>query len=236
MSKIIASSAIRGAHAIVRDAEDILARAIAAKGGDCAGGLSGYGLLAAGDLLAARPPRGQAVGHAAGARGVPRAAAAGSRRQSLAALSRRHARRRRGHAVRLRDDRGLQVSDRAESGGRHLAGRGQRRRSSASAASSSWTVRRRASPPSWAPPRPCEDAVRIARELQEKNLYVFMAGHTNGVSFAEQLAEAGVQTRLGDAPGALRQGDFGRDLRARLRQPRGAQLRRRASRATTRAI
>ena len=32
-----------------------------------------------------------------------------------------------------------------------------------------------------------EDAVRIARELQEKNLYVFMAGHTNGVSFAEQL-------------------------------------------------
>jgi acetyl-CoA synthase len=37
------------------------------------------------------------------------------------------------------------------------------------------------------------DAVRIARELQEKNLYVFIAGHTNGVSFAEQLAEAGVQ-------------------------------------------
>jgi acetyl-CoA synthase len=38
-----------------------------------------------------------------------------------------------------------------------------------------------------------EDAVRIARELQEKNLYVFIAGHTNGVSFAEQLASAGVQ-------------------------------------------
>jgi acetyl-CoA synthase len=38
-----------------------------------------------------------------------------------------------------------------------------------------------------------EDAVRIARELQEKNLYVFIAGHTHGVSFAEQLAEAGVQ-------------------------------------------
>jgi acetyl-CoA synthase len=36
-------------------------------------------------------------------------------------------------------------------------------------------------------------AVRIARELQEKNLYVFMAGHTHGVSFAEQLAEAGVE-------------------------------------------
>ncbi len=38
-----------------------------------------------------------------------------------------------------------------------------------------------------------ETAVRIARELQEKNLYVFIAGHTNGVSFAEQLEEAGVE-------------------------------------------
>ncbi|MBZ5564774.1 MAG: CO dehydrogenase/CO-methylating acetyl-CoA synthase complex subunit beta, partial [Acidobacteriia bacterium] len=38
-----------------------------------------------------------------------------------------------------------------------------------------------------------EIAVRIARELQEKNLYVFMAGHTHGVTFAEQLAEAGVE-------------------------------------------
>ena len=38
-----------------------------------------------------------------------------------------------------------------------------------------------------------EDAVRIARELQEKNLYVFMCSETNGVAFAEQLAEAGVE-------------------------------------------
>ena len=36
-------------------------------------------------------------------------------------------------------------------------------------------------------------AVRIARELQEKNIYVFMAGDTNGRQFAEQLAEEGVQ-------------------------------------------
>ena len=36
-------------------------------------------------------------------------------------------------------------------------------------------------------------AVRIARSLQEKNLYVFMAGHVDGVSFAEQLASEGVQ-------------------------------------------
>jgi acetyl-CoA synthase len=36
-------------------------------------------------------------------------------------------------------------------------------------------------------------AVQIARELQEKNLYVFMGGSTNGKQFAEQLAEEGVQ-------------------------------------------
>lgn len=38
-----------------------------------------------------------------------------------------------------------------------------------------------------------EIAVKIARELQEKNLYVFMGGTSNGKQFAEQLAEEGVQ-------------------------------------------
>src|SRR5512133_2837181 len=38
-----------------------------------------------------------------------------------------------------------------------------------------------------------EIAVKIARELQEKNLYVFMAGSTNGKQFADQLAEEGIQ-------------------------------------------
>jgi len=38
-----------------------------------------------------------------------------------------------------------------------------------------------------------ETAVKIARELQQKSLYVFMAGSTNGVCFADQLAEQGVQ-------------------------------------------
>ena len=56
-----------------------------------------------------------------------------------------------------------------------------------------------------------EIAVQIARELQQKNLYVFMAGCTGGVQFAEQLAEAGVQlgweTRL--VP-------FGRDVSAAI--------------------
>ena len=36
-------------------------------------------------------------------------------------------------------------------------------------------------------------AVKIARELQEKNIYVFMAGSTNGGQFARQLEEEGVQ-------------------------------------------
>ncbi|HFC98116.1 MAG TPA: CO dehydrogenase/CO-methylating acetyl-CoA synthase complex subunit beta [Thermosulfurimonas dismutans] len=38
-----------------------------------------------------------------------------------------------------------------------------------------------------------ETAARIAQELQEKNLYVFMHADTNGVRMAEQLKEAGVQ-------------------------------------------
>ncbi|MBO1223251.1 MAG: CO dehydrogenase/CO-methylating acetyl-CoA synthase complex subunit beta [Candidatus Scalindua sediminis] len=38
-----------------------------------------------------------------------------------------------------------------------------------------------------------EIAVKIARELQEKNLYIFMSASTNGKSFAEQLDEEGVQ-------------------------------------------
>ncbi len=38
-----------------------------------------------------------------------------------------------------------------------------------------------------------ETAVRLAREMQEKMLYVFMAGRDGETSFAEQLEEAGVQ-------------------------------------------
>ncbi|MHB1153270.1 MAG: acetyl-CoA decarbonylase/synthase complex subunit alpha/beta [Eubacteriales bacterium] len=36
-------------------------------------------------------------------------------------------------------------------------------------------------------------AVKIAKELQQKNLYVFMGGSVNGKQFAEQLEEEGVQ-------------------------------------------
>lgn len=38
-----------------------------------------------------------------------------------------------------------------------------------------------------------DTAVKIARELQEKNLYVFMQSDNLGISFAEQLEEKGVQ-------------------------------------------
>lgn len=38
-----------------------------------------------------------------------------------------------------------------------------------------------------------EQAVAMARELQQKNLYTFIAGSTDGVCFADQLAEAGVE-------------------------------------------
>ena len=38
-----------------------------------------------------------------------------------------------------------------------------------------------------------EKAVDIARKCQERSLYVFMAGHTNGTTFAEQLVEGGVE-------------------------------------------
>ncbi|MHC4117661.1 MAG: acetyl-CoA decarbonylase/synthase complex subunit alpha/beta [Planctomycetota bacterium] len=38
-----------------------------------------------------------------------------------------------------------------------------------------------------------ETAVEIARKLQERSLYVFMSAHNNGTTFAEQLVEGGVQ-------------------------------------------
>jgi acetyl-CoA synthase len=38
-----------------------------------------------------------------------------------------------------------------------------------------------------------EAAVRLARELQERNILVFLSSHTNGTSMAEQLAAAGVE-------------------------------------------
>ena len=60
----------------------------------------------------------------------------------------------------------------------------------------------------------CKDsktAVKIARELQEKSIYVFMSASTNGTTMAEQLKEEGVElgwdTRL--VP-------FGKDISATI--------------------
>jgi len=52
-------------------------------------------------------------------------------------------------------------------------------------------------------------AVKIAKELQQKNLYVFMGGCTDGRQFAEQLEEEGVQLGW-----ATRLVPFGRDVSA----------------------
>ncbi|MGM0366979.1 MAG: acetyl-CoA decarbonylase/synthase complex subunit alpha/beta [Actinomycetota bacterium] len=56
-----------------------------------------------------------------------------------------------------------------------------------------------------------EMAVQIARELQEKNIYVFISGSTNGVSMAEQLAEEGV-----DLGWETRLVPFGKDITATI--------------------
>lgn len=60
----------------------------------------------------------------------------------------------------------------------------------------------------------CKDnktAVRIARELQEKNIYVFMSASTDGKSMAEQLAEEGV-----DLGWDTRLVPFGKDISATI--------------------
>jgi len=38
-----------------------------------------------------------------------------------------------------------------------------------------------------------EEAVKLARDLQERNILVFLSSHTNGASMAEQLAEKGIE-------------------------------------------
>jgi acetyl-CoA synthase len=59
--------------------------------------------------------------------------------------------------------------------------------------------------------RDSKTAVKIARELQEKNIYVFMTGENNGTSMSEQLEQEGVElgwdTRL--VP-------FGKDITATI--------------------
>jgi acetyl-CoA synthase len=56
-----------------------------------------------------------------------------------------------------------------------------------------------------------ETAVTIARKCQERSLYVFMAGHHNGTTFAEQLVEGGV-----DLGWDSRLVPFGREITAAI--------------------
>ena len=65
--------------------------------------------------------------------------------------------------------------------------------SSGSEALSSLTARPPGLPPLQGPPPRPEIAKKIAIELQEKNLYIFMCAEHEGKRFSEQLVEAGVQ-------------------------------------------
>jgi len=56
-----------------------------------------------------------------------------------------------------------------------------------------------------------ETAVKIARKCQERSLYVFMSGHHNGTTFAEQLVEGGV-----DLGWDTRLVPFGREITAAI--------------------
>ncbi|MGB8886398.1 MAG: acetyl-CoA decarbonylase/synthase complex subunit alpha/beta [Candidatus Korobacteraceae bacterium] len=192
MSKIIASSAIRGAHQIVHDAEDYLAKAVAAKGSDCAVGFpdTAYSLPVIYSLLGERVDRLSDMQKILDEchRLLPAVPSdtnwlpylGGTLDSGIATL----------FAFEIIEackyligpnpvdgiwlgaandviirERGVEFVDGSAPGFAAIVGAAP-------------TV---------------EDAVRIARELQEKNLYVFMAGHSHGTSFSEQLAEAGVE-------------------------------------------
>jgi acetyl-CoA synthase len=192
MSKIISSSAIRGAHQIVRDAEDFVARAIAAKGADCAVGFpdTAYSLPVIYSLLGERvdklsdmqkildechrllppvpseklwlPYLGDTLD--AGAATLFAFEIIEACKYLIGPNPIDGIWLGAANDVIIRE-RGVEFVDGSAPGFAAVVG---------------------AAPTT-------EDAVRIARELQEKNLYVFIAGNTHGLSFAEQLAEAGVE-------------------------------------------
>ena len=192
MSKIIASSAIRGAHQIVRDAEDCLAKAVAAKGIDCPVGFpdTAYSLPVIYSLLGERVDRLSEMQKILDEchRLLP---AVPSEKLWLPYL---------GGTL----DAGIATLFAFEiiEACKYLIGPNPVNGIWLGAANDV-IIRERGvefvdgSAPGFAAivggAPTIEDAVRIARELQEKNLYVFIAGNTHGVSFAEQLAEAGVE-------------------------------------------
>jgi acetyl-CoA synthase len=192
MSKLIASSAIRGAHAVVRQAEEIHSRAMAQKGADCPAGFpdTAYSLPVIYSFTGRRieklsdmspvleecrallppvpsdnvwlPYLGQTLD--AGAATLFAFEIIEACKYIIGPNPVRGLWLGAANDVILRE-RGIEFVDGSAPGFAAVVGA--------------------------APTR--ADAVRIARELQEKNLYVFISGHTNGVSFAEQLSSAGVQ-------------------------------------------
>ena len=210
MSKIIASSAIRGAHRIVAEAEDFLARAVAAKGAECAVGFpnTAYALPVIYSLLGLRveklsempqvleecrrllPPIPDDhvwlpyLGNTLDA-GMATLFAFEIIEACKCLIGPPPAE---GIWLGAASDviireRGIEFVDGSAPGFAAIVGAAP-------------TV---------------EDAVRIARELQQKNLYVFIAGHSNGVSFAEQLQQAGVETGW-----ATRLVPFGKEISAAI--------------------
>jgi len=210
MSKLIASSAIKGAHKVVKDAEEMVAKAIAEKGVDCAVGFPNttYYLPVIYSLLGKKVETlGDMEGILAECRsllppipseGIWLPYLGGTLDSGMATL----------FAFEIIEackyligpnpvdgiwlgaagdviirERGIEFVDGSAPGFAAVVGAAKDK----------------------------ETAVKIARELQEKNLYIFMAGNDNGVSFAEQLEEAGVElgwdTRL--VP-------FGKDISAAI--------------------
>ncbi len=192
MSKLIASSAIRGAHEIVRQAEEIVARAVREKGADCPVAFpnTAYSLPVIYSLLGRRVDKlSDMPGILAECRSL--LPAVPEEKTWLPYL---------GNAL----DAGVATLFAFEliEACKYLVGPPPVDGLWLGAASDV-IIRERGiefvdgSAPGFAAvvgaAPTVEHAVRIARELQEKNLYVFIAGHTHGVSFAEQLAEARVQ-------------------------------------------
>jgi acetyl-CoA synthase len=192
MSKLIASAAISGAHAIVRQAEHAVARAIEARGVDCAVGFpnTAYSLPVIYSLLGVRVDR----------LGDARPVLEECKNLLPPVPTQRHWTPYLGPAL----DAGIATLFAFEliEACKYVVG--------PDPVSGIWLgaaddviIRERGiefvdgSAPGFAAvvgaAPDSETAVRIARELQEKNLYVFMSASTHGRTFAQQLDQAGVE-------------------------------------------
>jgi hypothetical protein len=214
MSRYIATRAIRGANLITREAEDLLNKAIAEKGPDCAGRLPEHCLLSADDLRDDRP-RGHEAGRAeAGARAREGPASPDPDRELLDPLPWRDARLRYVHAALaeiIEAVRFVYGEEPARIPGFHMAGGSFTSPDGAGAGGNGYLngpiddVQLRAwgiqlvdgRMPGFAAIVGCaksnEVAVKIVRELQKRNILIFLCGNVNGRSIIHQLQEEGVE-------------------------------------------